>query len=145
MTTILFYPPYIDLHVYFNFFGWTTLQELHSPKENFNYFKDSKNICLLFVQTIDVDGEIDKISVDLSALEIMDTNTKTQLTDMSNAISDIDFDGLINSLSTDTVTADFGAITSSLESAAASIEGQASLASTHVSLTDGSTIFIGNL
>ncbi|XP_067928308.1 prominin-1-like [Watersipora subatra] len=56
--------------------------------------------------TIDVDGEIDKISVDLSSLEIIDEDTSTQLTDMSDAITLLDFEGLEDGLgnSTDKLT-----------------------------------------
>ena len=77
-------------------------------------------MCILFcvIQTIDIDGEIDKISVDLSSLELLDANTKQQLEDMANAINGIRFDDIETELKKSTVTADFSALKSSLTSAA---------------------------
>lgn len=61
--------------------------------------------------------QIDSLSVDLSALTILDSNTESQITDMGDSIDLIDFDGLITALDVDTATADFAALTTALQGA----------------------------
>jgi len=78
------------------------------------------------LQTIDVDTEIDKISVDLSTIELISPDTKTELTSMRDAIDGIDFTGLKSELSEQTVTADFQSLRTTLQSAADNTQGQPS-------------------
>lgn len=72
---------------------------------------------------MDVKGQLDGLSIDLSGLEILPADTKTQLTDMSTAIGDINFVDLKAALSADTVTADFSSLISQLDSAADAATG----------------------
>ncbi|KAF6031760.1 PROM1 [Bugula neritina] len=65
-----------------------------------NFF--NLNEVLDFKSTIDVDTEIDKISVDLSTIELISPDTKTELTSMRDAIDGIDFTGLKSELSEQT-------------------------------------------
>ena len=64
---------------------------------------------------------------------MLDADTKVQLTDMSQAIQDIEFEDLEDSLQNNTVTVDFNSLRSSLSTAATAIQGESSLTATYVS------------
>lgn len=68
-----------------------------------------------------MDTEISKIVVDLSSLELISSDTKTQLTDMSSAIGLIDFAGLVDSLDGTTVNVSFSGLRATLQAAADSV------------------------
>lgn len=81
--------------------------------------------------------------MDLSSLTILSNDTRTQIEDMGTATDSIDFVGLINALDVATVTADFSALTSSLQTSADMINGNAGLVSTRVSSTAKLHLIIG--
>lgn len=91
-----------------------------------------------------MEGEISKITVDLSSIELLDAATKQELTDMSDAIEAIDFVGLVDTLSEATVTADFTALKDALSSAAV-VARDASLPATEVSLVKPRFLILSSL
>jgi len=72
-----------------------------------------------FLQTIDIEGQISTLNVDLSSLELLDAATVTQMNDMSSSMTSIDFAGLITTLEATTVSVSFADLITALESAAA--------------------------
>ena len=67
---------------------------------------------------MDVSGEMDQLSVDLSSLVLIDADTKIQLNDMAAALTSINYAGLKTSLGATTATADFTSLVDALNTAA---------------------------